>query len=326
MAIILTATQQRRFVRRLLQHSIFGDPDESVIYALFNSFIALHSTSFTRFTIYHQMRLLWHPERPNERRSENPDVGLINFNLPGSSPRFVLRLGVEAKSSISIMSTFSMPEVIINTQEIRNAFTSVLFQAEDQAKAAYKNRAPIDMARGVDWILLVGVYWTPWTFPPFSEAALTVRSHKRANSEDFVERLHLDKRMRQLKEQPIQLKELYMLGTQHSFQRLEALIQATDALASPYIARLLNCMFHSQLPPTCSSDCRNFGIHLASPSRQSPPAEHLFTIFIDPTILVTEKKQPSPIPSCFSCRALQSFSSVVVRHFLHIFLLPKCIH
>jgi hypothetical protein len=68
-------------------------------------------------------------------------------------------------------------------------------------------------------------------FGPFSEAESTVRAHKTSESADYEATMELLSRM----EGPSpQLNELYLLGTQESFSRLEEIISSADQLAQPF--------------------------------------------------------------------------------------------
>jgi hypothetical protein len=82
---------------------------------------------------------------------------------------------------------------------------------------------------GIWWILLVGPYWTPTKFGPFSEAELGVR-HKLSDSADSGERMG---RVDAKNSPPPTLTELYLLSTPESYNRLEEIIASTDTLAKP---------------------------------------------------------------------------------------------
>ena len=110
-------------------------------------------------------------------------------------------------------------------------FHALSFQAQDQAKAAYKNNYPLS-DEGVDWILLIGPYWLPKKFGPFSEAESTVRAHKVSDSADFEETLKL---LELMDGPPPILDELYLLDTEESFTRLGEIIASTDQFAQPFI-------------------------------------------------------------------------------------------
>jgi hypothetical protein len=101
------------------------------------------------------MNLKWKPQDTRDRRSEVPDFGLGNFTLPNSSPNFKLRCGVEAKRAINIMTGLPPPSSIMHIHDVKYLFHILSFQAENQAKAAYKNGYPLS-DNGVQWILLVG--------------------------------------------------------------------------------------------------------------------------------------------------------------------------
>ena len=70
--------------------------------------------------------------------------------------------------------------------EVRFALHTAYYQAEDQAKAAVRgDHAP--RQRPMDYFLFVGPYWTHVIVGPFSEAQLTVRTHKPSSSGDLQE-------------------------------------------------------------------------------------------------------------------------------------------
>ena len=127
---------------RLALKAIRGLPREDVVYAVFTDFVYRHKTPL-RFTVYPQMHLKWKLDEETDRRCEVPDLGLGNFTLPGVTPRFKLRVGVEAKRGIAVMATLPRPESIITHPAVELAFREVYFQAEDQTKAAYKNGYPL---------------------------------------------------------------------------------------------------------------------------------------------------------------------------------------
>jgi hypothetical protein len=163
-----------------------------------------------------------------DRRSEVPDIGLANFTLPGELPHFKLRCGVQVKSATGIMASLPPANSIIHDPELVLQFHDLSFQAEDQAKAAYKNGYPLS-DKGITWILLIGPYWLPKTFGPFSEDESTKKS---LGSADFEATMGL---LRGKNGPPPELEELYCLGTPESYTRLEEIIASTDELARPYI-------------------------------------------------------------------------------------------
>jgi hypothetical protein len=80
------------------------------------------------------------------------------------------------------MEGFPLPPPSLSIiREVEIAFHVLYFQAEDQAKAAIKNRYQ-PLPKTVHWVLIIEPYWTPVTFGPFSDAELTVRSHKKVSS------------------------------------------------------------------------------------------------------------------------------------------------
>jgi hypothetical protein len=119
-------------------------------------------------------------------------------------------------------------------------FHTLYFQAQDQAKAAIKGQYPL-LGGTVQWILLIGPYWVPVIFGPFTEDELTVRAHKKESpSGDWLAQVILN---RERDGSPRPLTELNLLCDDNSFARLEQIISATDALAKPLVNALVACKF-----------------------------------------------------------------------------------
>ena len=137
----------------------------------------------------------------------------LSSSLPDSSPNFKLCCGVEAKHAINIMTSLPPASSIMHIHDVKSLFQILSFQAENQAKAAYKNGYPLS-GNGIQWILLVGPYWIPKIFGPFSEAQSTVHAHKTSGSANLEAMMEL---LNQMEGPPPQLDELYLLGTQESF-------------------------------------------------------------------------------------------------------------
>ena len=214
--------------------AVVNCPPEDIVYAVFTEFLTQLKTPQERFVIYPQLSLKWKPYAEQDKRAEVPDVGVGNFTLPGTSPTFKLRFGVEAKRSTEGMQSLPSPSTILAHGDVITAFHRLFFQAKNQAKAAIKNGYPITNNR-VDWILLVGSYWRPCTFGPFTEAELDVRAHKISPSADWLESLAEQKRTER---PPPVLQELFLLSEEASFRRLEALLNLTQ----PLVQQLINGM------------------------------------------------------------------------------------
>ncbi|KAI0257210.1 hypothetical protein BJV78DRAFT_1160990 [Lactifluus subvellereus] len=198
-------------------------------------FLALLQRPPHRFSLYPQMKLRWNPSNEKDQRTEIPDVGIGHFTPRGVLPFFKLRCGIEAKRAIDAMLGLPPPQSLKGDRAVVYAFHTLSFQALNQAKAAYKNNYPI-FEDGIQWILMVGPYWLPKKFGPFSQAQLTVRGPlKRNDSGDFEES---DKLTRAVDGLPPALEELYLLGTSESNGRLEEIIASTDVLAQPLIENL----------------------------------------------------------------------------------------
>lgn len=216
-----------RYELNLVQIAVTGPPKEDILYAVFTEFVLSHKVPSSRFVLYPQVDLKWKPEDDDDQRSEVPDFGIGHFTLTGA---FKLRCGVEAKRAIGLMANLPAPRELINNREVRMAFRLIRFQAEDQAKAAYKNKCPL-REDGIDWILLVGPYWTPQKFGPFTEAEISVRAMKLSDSGDYGETMKVMAAM----EKPYKLRELYTLNSVESVRRLGSIFGSTDQVAQPYI-------------------------------------------------------------------------------------------
>lgn len=173
----------------------------------------------------------WKPDVERDRRSEVVDFGVGNFADAGAVPPFRLRFGVEAKRAIRLMQELPSPASIVNHSDVQVAFHHLYYQAQDQAKAAFKGGYPL-VAEGVQWILLVGPYWVPVTFCPFTESQLSARAHKPSDSTDWCEQIRL---RCLLADPPLHLEELYLLSEDQSFRRMEEMLVSTDGPAAPFI-------------------------------------------------------------------------------------------
>jgi hypothetical protein len=84
------------------------------------------------------------------------------------------------------MSGLPTPQSLLTDTDVKFAFRALSFQAQNQAKAAYKNGYPLSNNE-IQWILLIRPYWSPKTFGPFSESEFMVCVHKVSESADFEE-------------------------------------------------------------------------------------------------------------------------------------------
>src|SRR4051794_13275506 len=147
---------------------------EDITYPVITEFLLAHKNPPHRFVLYSQMTLRWNPDRVYDYRSEVPDIGLVNFrrNRP-----FIYRLGVKSKRMTSMMMHLPSTNIMEEDKEVRFALHTAYYQAEDQAKVAVRgDHAP--RQRPMDYLLFVGPYWTHVTVGPFTEAQMTVRTHK----------------------------------------------------------------------------------------------------------------------------------------------------
>jgi hypothetical protein len=230
----ITDREKRRYFGNLTWRA-GGNPNysrEDILYGVVTEFLSLHKTPLQRFSLWPQMSFRWKPGHPSDKRGEVTDFGLVNF----TRDTFKLRCGVEVKRPISLMAEMPPAADIKDLDEVKDSFFAVRLQAEDQAKAAFKNGYPFNSARPIYWILVVGPYWTPIQLGPFSPADLTVRSHKTSSSEDFMARVKIE----EFKLQPRpNVPELYRFDSGMSYRRLEEILKETDDAAAPFIDQML---------------------------------------------------------------------------------------
>lgn len=147
------------------------DPREDITYPVINDFLLEHRLLLPgRFTVYPQLRLMWKPH-VNDKRSEIPDMALVNFRL--GAP-FLFRLGIESKKLIwAYMHDLPNPADLACNPIVMTQFHELALQAEDQAKAVVKNKHVPDGWR-VPFLLFIGPYWAFESFGPFDEPQLSV--------------------------------------------------------------------------------------------------------------------------------------------------------
>ena len=228
-----TVTNKQRYYQKVAWKASRNEPDESIVYAVLVEFLVLHKNPPFRFIIYPQMSLKWQPSIPQDTREEIADLGLVIF----TQDSFKIRCGVEAKRATLIMDQLPDARYLINNMQVIAAFRLAFSQAMDQAKAAFKNDYIFDRTQPVYWMLVVGPYWTATQFGPFSDAELTVRTHKKLSSEDFLEWVSLNTK---IEEEPFELQELFCFNTQASSDRIEEILQATDAAANSITTLMMN--------------------------------------------------------------------------------------
>jgi hypothetical protein len=204
---------------------------ENLVYGVVNDALIHHKRDIpSRFIINPQLHFKWKPEIQEGTKSETPDFCLINYTLPDESPPYFVRCGIEIKRPMALMETLPSPDQLLTRPDVALHFLSVYTQSEDQAKAAFKNECCF--ITPIPWILAVGPYWTCVQFGPFTEAQLTVRTHKKADSESYKARIELNLRNGS---QSFKLPFLDIFGTKRSYQRLENIIKSTDKLAEELV-------------------------------------------------------------------------------------------
>jgi hypothetical protein len=222
---ILGADPQLKYA---LRASVMArSPLEDITYPTITEFLLEHKITHFRFVIFPQMSVKWKPLAQQDHRKEVPDIGVGHFCH--DPPFFKLRFGVEAKRILPTLTHLPEPSQIESMTAVKAAFHLLWFQGEDQAKAFVKNH--YNLEGRIRYLLFVGPYWTLIEYGPFSEAQLTVRSHKVSRSGDWFETVRLEARMQQA---PKQL-ELYLLGTDASYRKLSELFAVTDIPAIPML-------------------------------------------------------------------------------------------
>lgn len=214
-------------------------PLEDIGYAVICEFLMEHKVPKDRYVIYSQLALPWKPEN-QDRRREVTDFGVGNLTLNGP-PYFKLRVGAEVKRALPVMTNLPMPSAIEDEMEVKSAFHELYFQGEDQAKAASKGGFNFPNRPQIPFFLFVGPYWTSVSYGPFSEAELSVRTHKPSPSADWKATQLAKLR---LKSNPSR-RTLYLLGTTDSAIAMGHVISATDGHAAPLRAAANN--FHGKL-------------------------------------------------------------------------------
>jgi hypothetical protein len=207
-----------------MMHASFRDGSrEDVTYAIITEFLLQHKHPADRFVLYPQLSLRWKPEDLRDTRAEVPDIGVGNFTL--QAPCFKMRLGVEAKRLLGAMHGLPQPRAIQDDEDVLNAFHSLFYQGEDQAKAAIKGGHTLSTV--IPYLLFVGPYFTSVNFGPFSSEQLGVRTHKPSDSADYRETVKAASRLAS----PPTRRTLYLLGMHESAPELERIISLTDVLA-----------------------------------------------------------------------------------------------
>ena len=226
------AREVAQYYTKVAWKAAMDSPRECIVYAVLVEFLVRHKNPPYRFILYPQMSLKWKPGVVEDPRHEITDLGLVIFTRNG----YKLRCGVEAKRAAPIMAELPDAKYLIGNLVVRNIFILARYQAMDQAKAAFKNDFCFNPKQPIHWMLVVGPYWTPIQLGPYSEAELTVRSHKKSSTEDFRARINLDLLE---KRTPFELKELHCLNSPSSYDRIEEILEETDGAARPFIDGIL---------------------------------------------------------------------------------------
>ena len=140
-----------------------------------------------------------------------------------------MRLEVESKRLVGAMQNLPEPMDIQDYEDVLNAFHTLFYQGEDQAKAAIKGGHTTSEA--IPYLLFVGPYFTPVKFRPFNPQQLGVRTRKSSSSADYKETLKAKSKLTS----PLTRRKfkLYLLGTND-------IISSTDTLAWPLIQEAAN--------------------------------------------------------------------------------------
>ena len=194
---------------------------EDVTYPVIVEALLVHKNPPHRFTIYPQITLRWKPTNPSDIRSENPDVGLVNFR---ADRPFDYRLGIESKSfKDGVMAGLPHPDVVASKLEVQHVLWEAYLQAEDQAKAAVRGEH-LPQQRPLGYLLFVGPYWTHVALGPFDWENLAIRTHKESPSGDWAADWRAKMRLRQ---EPV-YRKLWLVGTLEFQRKMEEVISSTE--------------------------------------------------------------------------------------------------
>ena len=175
-------------LQHLIHAAFQGNSREDVTYAVIAEFLLQHKYPPGRFVLYPQLSLRWKPHVQKDRREEIPDFGVGNFSL--EAPYFKMRLGIEAKRLLDSLKVIPEPRAIEGSADVLNAFHSLYYQGEDQAKAAFKGRHPL--SEEIPYLLFVGPYFQSVKYGSFGTKDLGIRTLKRSKSDDYKEALKVD--------------------------------------------------------------------------------------------------------------------------------------
>ena len=206
---------------------------EDIMYPVIAEFLEECKVPRERFLVYPQLALPWNPDRREDRRAEIPDFAIGNFDF-ANAPHFKIRVGAEVKRALGIMLDLPEPSAIEADVLVMTVFHGLFFQAEDQAKSAMKGGS--NLVTPMPFFLFVGPYWASIRFGRFTDAQLTVRTHKNSDSEDFIEAIRARNRLAS----PTVRRRLYLLGTDESKDEMERVIATTDRAAQPLVTAALN--------------------------------------------------------------------------------------
>ena len=184
------------------------------VYAVFTDFLYRHKSP-QRFLVAPKLSLARKPKDEVDGRKVIVDIGVVNTTRPGSDPPVKLRLGVEIKRALDVMETLPPPACIISNPDVESAFHALSLRAQDQAKTAIRNK--YTFSDTVDWIVLIGPYWTDFRFGPFTEAQLAAQAPNPSPSAGSGPVPHLP--------------DLFLLCEDDSYRRLEAILASTDGEA-----------------------------------------------------------------------------------------------
>jgi hypothetical protein len=177
--------------------------------------------------IFPQLRLLWNPRKPKDRRSDIPDIGLGHITDAGA---ISLQGGAEQKPALPIMNSLPPPLSIREDKSFRSVINAAIVQAGDQIKSAVKNGA-LPRNTAIKWIVASGPYFIICTFEPFSQDELTTRGHKPNPSGDTIIAQMIQNQKDNARQMPI-LEQVYLIGTEEAARAVHAYLLSGHELYS----------------------------------------------------------------------------------------------
>lgn len=221
----MTTADDQLYLKDMAWMSVMGSPSEYDAYGIITEAFILHKQPRNRYTIFPQLRLLWNPEEPTDKRASLPDFAIGHYHV--DPPHIRVRGGAEVKKAIPEMLGLPDAYDIAKIDKVQNDLRACFFQAEDQVKSAIKGGHLLNRP-DLRWLLFVGPYFATIRLGPYSSAGLVTRSHKPNPSGDFKETI----KIALAKEDVGPVYDLYLLGTPQAALALEVFINYTSQIIS----------------------------------------------------------------------------------------------